>query len=117
VPFSSLPDDQKEQEPFTIIEGDIGCVASPCNMGWPANDIRVDANSAWLAKNPAARALFEAASIPLAAISEAAMAINEGATEADIEKLAGQWIEENRAEIDRWLENAREAGLQGEGRR
>jgi len=40
-------------------------------MGWPANDIRVDANSAWLAKNPAARALFEAASIPLADISNA----------------------------------------------
>lgn len=116
VPFSSLPEDQKEDEAFTIVEGDIGCAADPCNMGWPANDIRIDANSAWLAKNPAARALFEAASIPLADISAAAAAVNEGATEADIEVLAGEWIEEHRAVVDSWLAAAREAGMQQAGR-
>lgn len=115
VPFSSLPEDQKEQEAFTVVEGVVGCAADPCNMGWPANDIRVDANSAWLAKNPAARALFEAASIPLAAISEAALAVHEGATEADLEAMAARWIEDNREQVDRWLEQARKAGLEAEG--
>lgn len=116
VPFSSLPEGQKEQEAYTIVEDDIGCATTPCNIGWPANDIRVDANSAWLEKNPAARALFEAASIPMADMSVAAMAINDGATEAEIEAMAEEWIENHRDQVDQWLAAARQAGLEAEQR-
>lgn len=111
APFSSLPKDQKEDEAFTTVEGNIGYTTDTCNMGWPANDIRIDANSEWLAANPAARALFETASLPLEDISEAAMAVNDGATEQEVAVLAGEWIEDNRTQVDTWLDAAAEAGL------
>ena len=40
-------------------------VRAACVMGWPANDIRVVANDALLADNPALAKLFEVMSIPL----------------------------------------------------
>ncbi|MCB0021368.1 MAG: glycine betaine/L-proline ABC transporter substrate-binding protein ProX, partial [Anaerolineales bacterium] len=53
VPFSSLPEDQKDMEEATTMADVTGCVANPCNLGFPANDIRPVANSAFIADNPA----------------------------------------------------------------
>src|SRR3546814_13627218 len=40
TPEPSLPDDQKQFEDLTTVAGVKGCVSDPCEMGWPANDIR-----------------------------------------------------------------------------
>lgn len=45
--------------------GVVGCVNDPCFMGFIGNDIKVFANSQFLAENPAAARLFEVMAIPL----------------------------------------------------
>ena len=110
VPHPSLPEDQAEFEDATTVEGVEGCVDDPCEMGWPANDIRPVANSQFLEENPAARRLFEVASIPLDAIFEQNAKMFEGEdSEADLERHAEEWIEANREQVDQWLEEARAA--------
>jgi glycine betaine/proline transport system substrate-binding protein len=67
VPYSALPPDQQEYEEDTTVTGLEGTAGGqdPINLGFPANDIRPVANSSFLDENPAIRALFEVASIPL----------------------------------------------------
>jgi ABC-type proline/glycine betaine transport system substrate-binding protein len=108
VPFPSLPADQKNVEEKTTIHGIAGCVADPCAMGWPPNDIRVVANSAFLQKNPVVRRLLESVAIPLKDIhaQNARMVQGEGAAE-DFRRHAREWIEKNRKEVTSWLAAAR----------
>ncbi len=109
VPFESLPEDQGGTDVDTVAEGVEGCVADPCMMGFPPNDIRVVANSEFLNNNPAARTLFEQVEIPLADIAEqnTKMIVDGEDTEADIQRHAQEWIETNRDTVDQWLEAAR----------
>ena len=96
----------------TTVEGLEGCAtgADTCDLGWPANDIRVVANDDFLASNPSARSLFELVEIPLDDIGaqNAAMhAAGDRYTEDDIAQDAAEWIEANRDTVDGWLEDAR----------
>jgi glycine betaine/proline transport system substrate-binding protein len=110
VPFPSLPDEQKEFEDQTTVEGVTGCVDDPCEMGWPANDIQPVANNQFLEENPAAKQLFEVASIPLDDIfAQNAKMFDGEDSEADLERHAEEWIENNREQVDQWLEEARAA--------
>ncbi len=104
VPFPSLPDDQKAFEDQTTLEGVAGCVADPCSMGFPANDIRPVANTAFLDANPAVRKLLEVMELPLQAIFDqnAKMFQGEDAPE-DITGHADAWIAENQATFDGWI--------------
>jgi glycine betaine/proline transport system substrate-binding protein len=112
VPFASLPEDQAEFEDETVVEGVEGCVADPCDMGWPANDIRTVANNDFLEANPAAKRLFEVAEIPLADIFEQNARMFEGEdSEDDLRRHAEEWIEANRDLVDGWLEEARNAAM------
>src|SRR5699024_5035672 len=91
-----------------------GCVADPCNMGWPANDIRAVANSAFLDENPAVRALLEEAEIPIEDIFAQNALMNEGEdSEEDLQRHAEEWIGENQETFDAWLEAARAAANEG----
>lgn len=105
VPFSSLPG---EPEADTEVAGMTGCLESPCNTGFGVNDIRVVANSTFLASNPAAKRLFELVEIPLEDIAaqNALMAAGEN-SEDDIRFHAQEWIENNRQKVDEWLHEAR----------
>lgn len=106
----ALPEDQKEMEPFTTIPGVRGCADDPCRMGWPANDIQIVANNAFLEANPAARALFEAMSIPLEDIFEQNARMYQGESKpADLERHASEWIAAHQAEFDGWVEAAKAA--------
>ena len=87
------------------MEGVEGCIADPCTLGFPANDINPVANTAFLDENPAVRALLEEVEIPLADIFAQNAAMNNG--EDDIEAQAATWIEDNRDMVDGWLETAR----------
>jgi len=102
----------------TIPEGQEGaasleegqCAADPCEMGFVPADIRVVANNEFMDANPAARALFEAVTIPPEDIFAQNLEMNEGAdTQEDIEDQAAAWIDENREQVEEWLEEARSA--------
>lgn len=111
VDHPSLPEDQKELEDQTTVAGVEGCVDDPCEMGWPANDIRPVVNQQFLDENPAARRLFEVASIPLKDIFTQNAKMNAGEDSAeDIERHAVEWIAANRDTFDQWLAAARDAG-------
>ncbi len=110
VEEANLPEDQKDLEDATTMSGVTGCVADPCNMGWPANDIRPVANNDFLENNPAAATLLEEASIPIGDIFAQNAKMNEGEDSAeDLQRHASEWIENNRDTVDQWLEKAREA--------
>ena len=112
VPFPSLPEGQAEFEDQTTVEGVTGCVNDPCQMGWPANDIRPVVNSAFLEANPAAATLFEVAQIPLDDIFAQNAKMFEGEdSEEDIVRHAEEWIAANRDQVDGWLEEARGAAM------
>ncbi len=107
VPFPSLPDDQAAFLDRTIIPGIVGCRNDPCQVGWPPNDIRVVANSAFLNANPAARRLLEQVVIPLADISaQNALMVEEEGDPEDIRRHAEQWVSTNQALVRRWIETA-----------
>ncbi|WP_051609300.1 glycine betaine/L-proline ABC transporter substrate-binding protein ProX [Fodinicurvata fenggangensis] len=110
VSHADLPDNQKELEDATELAGVVGCVDDPCQMGWPANDIRPVANSEFLSENPAVRTLLEEASIPIDDIFAQNAKMNEGEdSEDDIKRHAQEWIENNADTVDGWLEEARAA--------
>ena len=110
VPEPALPDEQQMFEDDTTVEGVEGCVADPCLMGWPANDIQPVANSAFLEANPAARKLFEVMRIPLEDIAAQNALMFEGEdSEEDLARHADGWIAENREQFEQWLEEARAA--------
>jgi glycine betaine/proline transport system substrate-binding protein len=112
VPFPSLPEDQKEFEDQTTVEGVTGCVEDPCEMGWPANDIRPVANNDFLEENPAVRRLLEVAEIPLDDIFAQNARMFEGEDkEEDLVRHAEEWIEANRATFDGWIAEAEKAAM------
>ena len=99
VPYSSLPDGRTDNTEF---QGK--------NLGFAVNALRVVANSDFLAKNPAAKVLFEKASININDVSVQNNKIRDGEdSEADISRHVDEWIAANRAEFDSWLEAARGA--------
>jgi glycine betaine/proline transport system substrate-binding protein len=107
VPEVDLPEELADLEDAATMAGVEGCVSDPCTLGFPANDIVPVANTAFLDENPAVRALLEAAEIPLADIFAQNAAMNGG--NDDIEAQAREWIANNRALVDGWMETARAA--------
>lgn len=110
TPFPSLPEDQKQFEDKTTVSDLTGCVADPCDMGWPANDIRPVVNNEFLEQNPAAKALFEQVSIPLDDIFAQNAKMFEGEdSKEDIARHAEEWIAEHSETFDGWIEEAKKA--------
>lgn len=107
VPYPSLPADQKILESETVLTGIEGCVADPCTIGFPRNDIRAVANTAFLEANPAVRSLLEQVTIPLEDIAaqNARMLAGEG-SEADIRRHAQEWLQANNDQVNEWLATA-----------
>jgi glycine betaine/proline transport system substrate-binding protein len=110
VPFSTLPGTQEKFEADTTVKNVAGCVDDPCEMGWPANDIRPVANSQFLEDNPAAKRLLEVMRIPLEDIAaQNAKMFNGEDSEEDLKRHANEWITTNRDQFDTWLGEARAA--------
>jgi glycine betaine/proline transport system substrate-binding protein len=110
VPEVNLPENMADLADAAVMNGVEGCVADPCTLGFPANDIVPVANSAFLADNPAAAKLLEVTAIPLPAIFEQNALMNNGAGKTeDIQQQAADWIKTNRGLVDGWLEEARAA--------
>lgn len=111
VKETKLPEDQKQLADATKVPDLEGCRGEqPCNMGWPANDIRPVANSEFLQENPAVRTLLEKVRIPIEDIFQQNAKMYQGAdSPEDLEKQAANWIKQNRDKVDGWLEAARNA--------
>lgn len=104
VPYPSLPPNQKTLESETVLTGIEGCVADPCTIGFPRNDIRAVANTEFLIANPAVRSLLEQVTIPPEDIAaqNARMLAGEG-SEADIRRHAQEWLQVNNAKVANWI--------------
>ena len=86
------------------------CTGDPCYTGWPAANIQVVANSAFLDANPAARALFELVTINVVDVTKQNLRYDNGEdTPADVRRHAAEWIAGNRPQVDEWLTAARDA--------
>ncbi len=106
VPFSAVPDNP---EADTKVDSIPGCLETPCDMGFEANDIRVVANANFLEANPAAATLFESIKIPLQDIAAQNVLMRGGEnSEEDIRRHAEEWIESNHDQVDQWLAAARD---------
>jgi glycine betaine/proline transport system substrate-binding protein len=100
----------------TTVAGLAGCTGDPCETGFVPSSIRIVANNEFLRQNPAALRLFELVQIKPQDIFEQNLRMRRGEnTAADIEKHAKQWIQTNRAEVDRWLSEAGSAATQEQG--
>lgn len=110
VPRVDLPAAMKNLESAATVPGVKGCVNDPCRLGFPANDLRPVANSAFLKDNPAVKTLLEEASIPVEDIFAQNAKMNAGkGSAADIKQQATEWIDAHKAEVDGWLKKAAEA--------
>ena len=99
VPYSSLPDNREDNTEF---QGK--------NLGFAVNTTRVVAHRRFLEENPAAKALFEAANIDINDVSAQNNKIRDGEdSDADIARHVDEWISDNRAAFDSWLQAARDA--------
>ncbi|TCT43079.1 glycine betaine/L-proline ABC transporter substrate-binding protein ProX [Martelella mediterranea] len=108
TPSVSLPEEQEDLKDSATVEGIKGCVADPCRLGWPINDIRIVANNDFIANNPVAAKFLEEASLPIEFIYKQNAAMKNGAnTPADLQKQAADWISANRDTVDGWLDDAR----------
>ncbi len=103
-----------DQRPGTANIGPEQCPSAAekgtCQLGWIAADIQVTANKDFLDANPAARKLLELVKLPILDVSLANVEQANGRdTNEDIAELASEWIADNRALVDGWLNEARAA--------
>lgn len=104
---AALPDEQMDMADAISVSGVTGCADDPCVMGWPANDIEVVANDAFLDANPAAAHLLAEVSIPLADIFAQNGRMYQGeAKPDDIERHADEWIAAHQELVDGWISEA-----------
>ena len=86
------------------------CRLSPCTMGFSPSDIVVAANRNFLAAEPAAARLLAQVKVSVLDVSFQNVKMLAGEDSAtDIARHAAEWIESHRSDVDRWLEQARNA--------
>lgn len=86
------------------------CTRVQCRMGFDVNDIRVAANSEFLAENPAAAVLFEVVEIPIGDIQAQNLAMTRGEdSPSDLAAQAQAWLDSRKGEVLDWLRAARRA--------
>lgn len=99
--------EEHDQTPGVASIGPDQCPGSEdgtCQLGWIAADILTTANTEWLEANPMAASLLENFTMDVLDVSLMNVEMADG---ADVEALAADWIEANRAVVDGWLEEAR----------
>lgn len=110
VPEIIPTDHLKEAQDKMVASSIEGAVTDPVNLGFVVNDIRIAANKKFLKKNPPARRFFEVFNLPLSDINEQNSRMNEGEkSDKDINRHVDEWIAENQAKWNDWLEEARQA--------
>lgn len=95
-----------------LVPGVKGCAggADPCRMAMAAWNWGAVANKAFIAANPAVKALVEKISFPLATWSAWEFNINKGGgSPANITKMTDEWLAANKPQFDGWVAGARAA--------
>jgi len=79
----------------------------PCQLGWKPADIQVTARTAFLDENPVVAALFPKIKPSVIDISilQVEQANGDG-SEAEVVRIAGDWIAENQDLVDSWIAEA-----------
>lgn len=99
VPYTSLPDGK---EANTTFDGK--------NLGFAVDNLRVVARNDFLEANPAAKKLFEVATIDVNDVSAENKLIADGQNKSsDIDKHVDDWIKSHQALYDGWVKAARDA--------
>lgn len=110
VPEIKPTDAQAEAEDRMTVSGVEGAVSDPVKLGFVVSDIQIVANKKFLAENPAINKFFDVFSLPLADINAQNTRMNEGEkSQKDIERHVAEWISNNEATWNGWLEAARKA--------
>ncbi|MDZ5453779.1 glycine betaine/L-proline ABC transporter substrate-binding protein ProX [Labrys sp. ZIDIC5] len=108
IPYDALP--PGVNKPKTHEVPDVaGCAGgqNPCRMAVGPWNWRTLANKEFLAANPAVGKFVAQAKWPLNTWSEWEGALGKGAkTNADMKKIASEWIAANQGEFDRWISAA-----------
>ena len=84
--------------------------ADTCQIGWVVSDIQATANTEWLNANPYAAELLCQVSLSVFDVSDANYEQFNAGSDATEDFIAGQaadWIADNHALVDGWLEAAR----------
>ena len=101
VPFTSLP---KVLGKFTEEETSV----NGKNLGVPVDRIRILANKEFLQDNSVAKSLFEQIEIPIEDVNLQQEKVKNGENKpADIRRHAEEWITNNQALFDNWLDIAK----------
>ncbi len=103
VPFTSLPGDQTGlTDADTTYDGK--------NYGFVADRYRSVVGSGFAEEYPAAMQWLELVQVPTEDVSEISRRINDGEDDPeDVRKMAEEWVEANRDQVDQWLAEARAA--------
>jgi len=110
VPKIMPKESQKAGEDRMTVSGIEGAVTDPLKAGFVVSDIRIVANSKFLAKNPAAKKFFQVLTLPLTDINAQNTKMQDGEkSEKDIARHVQEWIKANQAKWDGWLDAARKA--------
>ena len=89
-----------------------GAVTNPVKLGFVVADIQVIANKKFLEKNPAAEKFLQDFKLNLGDINEQNTRMNDGEkSPKDIEKHVDEWIANNQATWNKWLDEARQAAM------
>ncbi|HEY0295324.1 MAG TPA: glycine betaine/L-proline ABC transporter substrate-binding protein ProX [Bordetella sp.] len=86
-----------------------GCAggANPCRMAMASWNWGVVANNAFIAANPAVKALLEEIKFPLSTFSHWEGEIGKnGGSQATINRLSSEWLGANKTQFDQWVATA-----------
>lgn len=98
VPYTALPDSYSDTVQ-TIVDGK--------NLGFAVNQLEILANRAFLESYPQVQTFFEAVEIPIEAVNVQNQKMRSGQnTPNDIRSHAEEWIVQNQALFDSWVEAA-----------
>jgi glycine betaine/proline transport system substrate-binding protein len=90
--------------------GVVGAVSDPVKLGFVVADIRVAANKKFMEKNPAAKTFLENFTISLADVNAQNTKMSDGEkSQKDVKRHAAEWIAQNQAQWNKWLDQARDA--------
>nr|WP_321258444.1 glycine betaine/L-proline ABC transporter substrate-binding protein ProX [uncultured Pseudodesulfovibrio sp.] len=94
------------------VSGIEGAVSDPLRNGFMVYDITVVANKKFLEENPAAATFLTNFKLTIGDVSAQNTRMNEGEkSDRDIAKHVDEWIANNQAKWDGWLDSARKAAL------
>ncbi|WP_246674914.1 glycine betaine/L-proline ABC transporter substrate-binding protein ProX [Mesorhizobium sp. B2-3-6] len=112
IPYDALPEGVSKPKTHEVKDV-VGCAGgqNPCRMAVGPWNWRTLANKKFLADNPAAKKFIEQAKWSLDIWSQWEGDLGAGnKTDAEIKKIANDWIAANQSEFDGWVKNAAAAG-------